>query len=79
MQYMVKDFGLTYSNGAFIENVGDTRERQRLVCPCSPRIPYEFKLREKARLHVFSESEAEKTHYSLTPRKRLTDAPAHAS
>ena len=79
MQYMVKDFGLTYSNGAFIEHAGENGERQRLFCPCSPRIPYEFKLREKARLHVFSESEAEKTHYSLTPRKRIVNTPVPVS
>jgi len=28
MQYMVKEFALTYSNGARIENIGDSGEWQ---------------------------------------------------
>ena len=62
---MVKDFGLTYGNGAHIEDTNDSAEFQRLVCPCNPREPYKFKLRERARIHVFSESDPERTHFSL--------------
>jgi hypothetical protein len=69
MQYMVKDFSLTYSNGAYIENAKEAPEWQELICPCRPGERYTFKLKEKARLHVFAESESERTHYSLTPRK----------
>ena len=71
MQYMVKDFGLTYSNGAHIEDVDDSAKFQRLFCPCNPREPYKFKLRERARIHVFSESDPERTHFSLVPRKSM--------
>jgi hypothetical protein len=69
MQYMVKEFSLTYSNGAYIEDSAETPHSQVLICPCRPGERYKFKLKEKARLHVFSENEAERTHYSLTPRK----------
>jgi hypothetical protein len=69
MQYMVKDFSLTYSNGARIEDAVETPEWQVLICPCRPGERHKFKLKEKARIHVFSESESERTHYSLTPRK----------
>ncbi len=62
---MMKDFGLTYSNGAYIENVAGEPEWQRLVCPCQPKIPHRFKMKETARLRVFSENEAEQTHYQL--------------
>ena len=68
MQYMVKDFTLAYSNGAYIENTADP-EWQRLVCPCRPKEAFRFKLRERARIHVLPENEAERTHFSLTPRK----------
>lgn len=69
MQYMVKDFGLTYSNGARIEDIDDSAEFQRLICPCKPREPHKFRLRERARIHVFSESDPERTHFSLVPQK----------
>ena len=69
MQYMVKDFSLTYSNGAYIEDAVKSREWQILICPCRPGERYRFKLKERARLHVFSEDESERTHYSLTPKK----------
>jgi hypothetical protein len=72
MQYMVKDFSLTYSNGAYIEGEAETAEWQVLICPCRPGERYKFKLKERARLHVFSEDESECTHYSLTPRKWAT-------
>ena len=79
MQYMVKDFSLTYSNGAYIENIPDSSDWQRLVCPCRPKESFRFKLRERARIHVFSESDAERTHFSLTPRKYNNKASAEAS
>ena len=72
MQYLVKDFSLTYSNGAYIEDVAGSPEWQRLICPCQPRNPYKFKLKEKARVHVLSESESEQTHFSL---KAIKPAP----
>ena len=65
MQYMMKDFGLTYSNGAYIENVAGEAEWQRLICPCQPRVPHRFKLKETARLRVLGENETEQTHYQL--------------
>jgi hypothetical protein len=68
MQYMVKEFSLTYSNGAYIENVAGSEE-SRLFCPCQPRDPYKFKLKERARVHVFGESESEQTHFSLKAMK----------
>lgn len=71
-QYVLKDFKLTYSNGAYIENVSDSIGSQRLVCPCRPDDPYQFKVRERARIHVFSENEAERTHFSLAARKWTT-------
>jgi hypothetical protein len=67
MQYLKKDFGLTYSNGAYIENVAGAPEWQRLLCPCRPRNPHRFKLRETTRLHVFSADESERTHF-LPPK-----------
>jgi hypothetical protein len=72
MQYLLKDFGLTYSNGAYIENVAGPDEWQRLICPCQPYEPHKFKLKEKARLHVSQENEAEQTHFSLRPVRALT-------
>jgi len=69
MQYMVKDFGLTYSNGARIEDIDDPAAFQRLVCPCNPRQPTKFKLRERVRIHVFPDNDPERTHFSLAPRK----------
>lgn len=71
-QYILRDLKLTYSNGAYIENVPDSTERQLLVCPCGPKDPYEFKVRERARIHVFAENEAERTHFSLTARNWTT-------
>ena len=75
MQYLMKDFGLTYSNGAYIENVAGSPELQRLICPCQPGNSFQFKLKERTRLHVFQENESEKTHFSLRPVK-ATCAPA---
>jgi len=72
MQYMLKDFKLTYSNGAYIENLTDSTEWQHLVCPCRPKNPYQFKVRERARIHVFLENEVERTHFSLTARNWTT-------
>jgi DNA-directed RNA polymerase subunit RPC12/RpoP len=45
MQYMVKDFSLTYSNGAYIEDSTDTPQSQVLICPCRPGERYKFKLK----------------------------------
>jgi hypothetical protein len=72
MQYLVKDFALTYSNGAYIENVAGSPEWQRLICPCQPHEPHKFKLKERARLHVFQENESEKTHFFLKVTKPMT-------
>jgi hypothetical protein len=63
MQYLMKDFALVYSNGAYIENVAGAPEWQRLLCPCRPQNPHKFKLRETKRLHVFSIDENERTHF----------------
>ena len=78
MQYMMKDFGLTYSNGAYIENVTGESEWQRLVCPCQPKTPHRFKLKETARLRVLSDNEAEQTHYQLKVG-RFASVRAHAT
>jgi hypothetical protein len=72
MQYLMKDFGLTYSNGAYIEDVAGSPEWQRLICPCQPHSPYKFKLKERTRLHVLEENDSEKTHFSLRPMKAST-------
>jgi hypothetical protein len=72
MQYLKKDFGLTYSNGAYIENVAGSPDWQRLICPCRPHSPYKFKLGERARLQVFNENDCEQTHFSLRPVKAMT-------
>jgi hypothetical protein len=69
MQYLLKEFALTYSNGAYIEDVAGDSEWQRLICPCGPHQPHKFKLKEKARLHVFTENDSEQTHFSLTAVK----------
>lgn len=63
MQYLMKDFGLTYSNGAYIENVAGAPEWQRLLCPCRPQNPHKFKLCETTRLHMFAIDESERTHF----------------
>jgi hypothetical protein len=76
MQYLMKEFGLTYSNGAYIETVAGSPELQRLICPCQSQSPYEFKLKERTRLHVFQENESEKTHFSLRPIKAMMFSPA---
>jgi len=68
MQYLLKKSALNYSNGAHIENVAGAPEWQRLLCPCRPDEPYKFKLSETTRLHVFSDSEHERTHF--LPRKK---------
>ena len=60
MQYLRKDFGLTYSNGAYIENLAGCPDGQQLVCPCQPKKPYRFKLSERTRLHVFRADEGER-------------------
>jgi hypothetical protein len=78
MQYLMKEFGLTYSNGAYIENVAGSPEWQRLICPCQPQNPYKFKLKERTRLHVFQENDSEQTHFSLRPVKAMTGSPASA-
>jgi hypothetical protein len=70
MQYLMKDFGLTYSNGAYIENVAGAPEWQRLLCPCRPQNPHKFKLCETTRLHMFSVDESERTHF-LPPKNKL--------
>jgi hypothetical protein len=69
MQYLMKDFGLTYSNGAYIEDVAGAPEWQRLLCPCRPGNPHNFKLRETTQLHVFSQDESERTHF-LRPKNK---------
>jgi hypothetical protein len=76
MQYLVKDFALTYSNGAYIEDVAGEPEWQRLICPCRPRDRHRFKLRETARLHVFLEAESERTHFLPTKNRHSTWAQA---
>ena len=63
MQYLLKEIALTYSNGAYIENVAGAPEWQRLLCPCRPETPYKFKLSETTRLHLFSNDESEHTHF----------------
>ena len=63
MQYLLKEIALTYSNGAYIENVAGAPEWQRLLCPCRPETPYKFKLSETTRLHLFSNDESERTHF----------------
>jgi hypothetical protein len=69
MQYLLKEIALTYSNGAYIENVAGAPEWQRLLCPCRPDTPYKFKLSETMRLKVFSADESEHTHF-LTNKKK---------
>jgi len=73
MQYLVKDFELVYSNGAYIEDVAGTREWQRLLCPCRPSEPYKFKLSERQRLRVFADDQSEETHFPLRhfPPKKI--------
>jgi hypothetical protein len=71
--YLVKDFELTYSNGAYIENVAGAPEWQRLLCPCRPREPFKFKLSETTRLHLFSEEENERTHLAQNESRRKTN------
>jgi hypothetical protein len=78
MQYLVKDFALTYSNGAYIEDVAGSPEWQRLICPCRPHEPHKFKLKERARLHVFQENESEQTHFFLKAAKPMSCFPATA-
>jgi hypothetical protein len=78
MQYLMKDCGLTYSNGAYIENVAGASEFQRLLCPCRPGNPHKFKLRESTRLHLFSEDESERTHFLPAKKKLPIWAPARS-
>jgi hypothetical protein len=77
MQYLLKEIALTYSNGAYIENVAGAPEWQRLLCPCRPDTPYKFKLSETMRLKVFSADESEHTHF-LTTNKASTAGPNKA-
>jgi hypothetical protein len=67
--YLVKKSGLTYSNGAYIENVAGAPEWQRLVCPRQPDNPYKFKLSEATRLQMFSNDEKERTHFMREQKK----------
>ncbi len=62
-QYILKKAPLTYSNGAYIENVAGTPEWQRLLCPCRPNQPYKFRLIEKTRVQVVSDDDSELTHF----------------
>ena len=78
MQYLMKDFGLAYSNGAYIENVASSPEWQCLICPCQPQSPYKFKLKERTPLHVFDENDSEQTDFSLKAVKRMTSSLAPA-
>lgn len=78
MQYLLKDFGLTYSNGAYIENVAGSPGCQRLICPCRPHDPHKFKLKERTRLHVFQENESEQTHFFLKATKPIACSSASA-
>ena len=61
--YLIKKGELTYSSGAYIENVAGAPEWQRLLCPCRPEEPYKFKLSEATRLQVLSSDEDEHTHF----------------
>jgi hypothetical protein len=76
MQYLIKDFGLTYSNGAYIEDIAGAPEWQRLLCPCRPYEPHKFKLKQKTRIHVFTEKDSEQTHFSLKPVTRTLGSAA---
>jgi len=76
MQYLLKKGALYYSNGAYIENVAGAPEWQRLLCPCRPGTPHEFKLSETTRLHVFSDDENERTHFSPKKNKVSTSVPS---
>jgi hypothetical protein len=67
--YLVKKGALSYSNGAHIENVAGAPEWQRLLCPCRPETPHRFKLSETTRLQVFSDNEAERTHFLPSKNK----------
>jgi hypothetical protein len=68
---MKEDRRLTYSNGAYIENVAGAPEWQRLICPCRPELPYKFKLNEMTRLQVVSDDESERTHFLSKKKKGL--------
>ncbi len=72
-QYLIKKGALTYSNGAYIENVAGAPEWQRLLCPCRPENPHKFKLSETVRLHVFSNDESERTQF-VEVKKKVPDA-----
>jgi hypothetical protein len=73
MQYLLKKGALYYSNGAYIENVAGAPEWQRLLCPCRPGAPRKLKLSETTRLHVFSDDEHERTHFSPTKKKKASE------
>ena len=70
-QYLMKERPYNHSNGAYIENVAGAPEWQRLICPCRPRTPYKFKLTEKKRLQVVSDSE--RTHFLTRTNKRTPE------
>ena len=74
----MKEFALTYSNGAYIENVAGAPEWQRLLCPCRPGDPYKFKLSEATRLQVFSNDERERTHFVREKNKAPTSGSSKA-
>jgi hypothetical protein len=61
--YLIKKGALSYSNGAYIENVAGAPDWQRLLCPCRPDSPHKFKLSETVRLHVFANDENERTQF----------------
>ena len=73
MQYMVKEIGLTYSNGARIESVAGSDEWQQLICPCQPKQPFTFKLKERVRIRIFSGDDAEQTHFPLPVKKPVAN------
>ena len=65
----MKQGALTYSNGAYIENVAGAPEWQRLLCPCQPGNPHKFKLSETVRLHIFANDENERTQFVKVKKK----------
>lgn len=77
-QYLIKKGALTYSSGAHIENVAGAPEWQRLLCPCRPGNPYQFKLSETTRLQVFSNDESERTHFLREKNKAPTSGSSKA-
>jgi hypothetical protein len=70
--YLIKKGALSYSNGAYIEDVAGAPEWQRLLCPCRPDSPHKFKLSETVRLHVFADDEDERTQFVKVKSKART-------